>query len=1050
MAALTKCASVVAICGCCWGLALAQPPDAIPPPADFMVKSWSMADGLPHLSVTSMAQTDDGYIWVGTLAGLARFDGVRFTVFTPQNCPELPKSRVGRLFKGPDNTLFITTERGGGLVIFRNGRFEQLLGSGNEQDEIIACLGQPSEGLIFTARSGALWRWSGQSLTAISTNRAFYPVSPDNVCEDSEGSVWMVSQIDEAGRLLRFKSNQLDVIKLGTDLAEAHIHTVAADTAGRIWLGTSRGLALWNEGHFQPVELPDFEKNANIKSLTSCRDGGLWVCWDNYRQRKYKDNAWIGAASQIPGVQTSLEPLGEDGWGRLCFGRYPEGFVTVSEDGRVTKLNSSNNLPGETVSCYLADREGNEWLGLFDGGLVRLQRRRFTILGGSALTTPVYSICEDHEGAIWVGSSFGGIYRFQGTNMVRYGASDLPLTDIWSLFEDSQSNLWVGTSSHGIYQFHDDRFVPMFDRTQISDRVDAIYEDRKKRLWFGHWSGLACYVDGKLTKVPMPWFSDDYEVVAIASDNQDRLWLGTKGAGLFCLSDGKFTCYSTTNGLLSNLAWSLFVDKDNALWVGTADGGLSLWQDGRLVNFTPQDGLSDPTVCHIAEDFGGRLWLSSPHGVFSVEKAALKSFADGKTQNFVCASYDQSDGMLSAACTCAFQPSGCLTRDGRLLFPTLKGVAVLRTDAVAAKPIAPPVVIEDVIVDGKAQDLSRLAALTVPAGKTRLEIRYTALNYSAPEKLRFEYRMEGLDSSWMEVGAKRSVDYSYLPHGRYKFQVQACNNDGMWSQQPAGIQFTIPPHFWQTWWFIAAALFSSGTAIAVTSRSVEKVKAQRRIEREHQAHLVELERARIARDFHDDVGARLTHVIVLSELVKGDKTRPTEVETYATMIGNTARNAVRDLGTIIWAANPRNDTLDSLVQYISQYSYDFFQATPISCHLDLPAEVPVLSLPAEVRHNLFMIVKEALHNILKHSGASEVRLSLKLQDGVLEICVEDNGAGFDVDLAAAGPRSGLTNMRYRAEAIGASLRIASSVGAGTSIHTGLPCPSKTGSIRPIH
>ncbi|HEX3718799.1 MAG TPA: two-component regulator propeller domain-containing protein [Verrucomicrobiae bacterium] len=1038
MGALANCVWVAAMCLFC-GIAPWIDAENGIPPSDFLLKSWSMADGLPHLSVTSLAQTSDGYIWVGTLAGLARFDGVSFKVFTPQNCPELPKSRIGRLFKGPDNTLFITTERGGGLVLFRGGRFEQLLGSGNEQDEIIACLRGSSSDLIFAARSGALWAWSSDKLTALSTNRAFYPVLPDNVCQDGQGGIWMLSRVEEAGRLLRFASNQLETVAPGPTLARAQIQTIASDAAGRVWLGTSRGLAVRDGGQFQPVELPDSTGAPNIKSLTPCRDGGLWVGWANCRHRKYKDGRWIGAQSQVTGVQTSLEPLGEDRWGRLALGRYPEGFVTVAANGSVARLDSANGLPGATVSCYLADREGNEWLGLFDGGLVRLQIRRFSILGGSSLTIPVYSICQDHEGEIWVGSSFGGVYRFEGSNMVRYGASDLPLTDIWSLLEDSQSNLWVGTSSHGVYQFRGDHFIPMFDRTRISDRVDAIYEDRKKRLWFGHWSGLACYADGRLTKMPMPWSSDDYEVVAIADDNQDRLWLGTKGAGLFCMKDGKFTSYTTANGLPSNLAWALFVDKEDTLWIGMADGGLSRMRDGQFANFSSRDGLADETVCHIAEDHLGRLWFTSPHGIFSAEKTALEAFARHETESFACASYDQSDGMLSAACTCAFQPSACMTPDGRLLVPTLKGVVVVRTDAVTAKPPPPPVVIEDVIVDGKSRDVSLAPILTAPAGKTRLEIHYTALSYSAPEKVRFKYRMEGLDSAWVDGGANRSVDYSYLPHGRYEFQVQACNNDGVWSPQPASFQLVIPPRFWQTWWFLGAALFSSGAVIALTARRVEKVKAQRRLERQHHAHLVELERARIARDFHDDVGARLTHVIVLSELVKSDKAHPGEVETYATMIGQTARNAVRDLGTIIWAANPRNDTLDSLVQYITQYSDSFFQATPVSCHLDLPTEVPAMPLPAEVRHNLFMVVKEALHNVLKHAEATEVRLGLRLQDDVLELSIQDNGRGFELNLAAASQRSGLTNMRYRAEAIGAVLSIESHPGAGTSIHARLPC-----------
>ena len=305
-----------------------------------------------------------------------------------------------------------------------------------------------------------------------------------------------------------------------------------------------------------------------------------------------------------------------------------------------------------------------------------------------------------------------------------------------------------------------------------------------------------------------------------------------------------------------------------------------------------------------------------------------------------------------------------MTKDGSFLFPTLKGVVVVRPDTANANGLPPPVAVEEVLVDGQFQDPKQSAhdqsespILIVPPGKGRLEIHYTALSFSAPEKVRFKYRMDGLDSDWIDGGTKRVADYSYLAHGHYQFQVQACNNDAVWNTHGASLDLIILPYFWQTWWFIGLVLLSAGVTIAITVRSIEKVKLRRRLERQEQAHAVELERARIARDFHDDLGACLSHMIVLSELVKVDKAQPSEIEIHAAKIGNTARKAVQGLGTIVWAVNPRNDTLDSLVQYISQYAYDFFEASQIACHLDLPTEVPPIQLTADIRHNLFMVIK---------------------------------------------------------------------------------------------
>jgi ligand-binding sensor domain-containing protein len=239
-------------------------------PSKFVIKAWSTSDGLPHLSVTALAQTRDGYIWVGTLAGLARFDGVSFKVFTPQNCPELPKSRIGALFEGADGTLFIATERGGGLVAFREGKFKQLLGAGSEAEGIVACLRERSGGSVFVARSGAMWRWSGTNLTTLSTNRDFYPVLPRSVCQDEQGQIWMVSSSEQTGRLLRFSSGELKSVALEGALAGGQVYALAHDTQGQIWLGTSRGLAVLRGGRIEPVELPELGSDVAITDLAAC------------------------------------------------------------------------------------------------------------------------------------------------------------------------------------------------------------------------------------------------------------------------------------------------------------------------------------------------------------------------------------------------------------------------------------------------------------------------------------------------------------------------------------------------------------------------------------------------------------------------------------------------------------------------------------------------------------------------------------------------------------------------------------------------------------
>ncbi len=253
----------------------------------------------------------------------------------------------------------------------------------------------------------------------------------------------------QAQRLLRLDGAQLAPVALEGELAGSQLRALASDSHGQIWLGASRGLAVRRGERFERVELPGPGGDADVTDLAPCRDGGLWVCHANFWQRRSSQGRWPGAAADLSAVKTRLSVLGEDRWGCLCLGRYPEGLVRISRDGVVSRIDRQEGLSGNTVVCCLADREGNEWLGLFDGGLVRLQPRRCGTLSGAleTLTMPVYSVCEDHAGAIWVGTSLGGVYRFDSSNVTSYVGGDLPLTEVWSLFEDSHSNLWVGTSS---------------------------------------------------------------------------------------------------------------------------------------------------------------------------------------------------------------------------------------------------------------------------------------------------------------------------------------------------------------------------------------------------------------------------------------------------------------------------------------------------------------------------------------------------------------------------------------------------------------------------
>jgi signal transduction histidine kinase len=430
----------------------------------------------------------------------------------------------------------------------------------------------------------------------------------------------------------------------------------------------------------------------------------------------------------------------------------------------------------------------------------------------------------------------------------------------------------------------------------------------------------------------------------------------------------------------------------------------------------------------------------------------LNACADGKTNSIYCFTYGKADGLATLECSGGFQPAGCQTSDGLLWFPTSKGLAVIDPAKVTVNPLWPPVVIEGVTVDDQSVAIPRAnppgqpSELLIEPGKQRFEFRYAGLSFTAPEKVRFKYRLEGLESDWVDAGARRVAYYSFLKPGEYNFRVLACNNDGVWNEDGAAISLRVLPHFWQTWWFTGVAMLGGAGAVGGAARTATRRRLRQRMEKLERQRALERERARIAKDIHDDLGASLTRIIMLSQSGHADADDPRQSAADLEQIYLIARELTRAMDEIVWAVSPQHDTLDSLVTYLGKFSQDFLSVAGIRCRLDVPIALPPWPVTAEVRHNLFLAFKEALHNVLKHAAATEVRISLTRFDSGFFFLINDNGRGFDPAQTAAPPAppspnyklrlssgNGLSNMRRRLEEIGGAFEIKSSPGEGTQV-----------------
>jgi signal transduction histidine kinase len=375
----------------------------------------------------------------------------------------------------------------------------------------------------------------------------------------------------------------------------------------------------------------------------------------------------------------------------------------------------------------------------------------------------------------------------------------------------------------------------------------------------------------------------------------------------------------------------------------------------------------------------------------------------------------------------------------------------------------PNTVLEEVLVDGVPDPMlhvsnpkaaqnkppgkraTPLETLHITPGKHRVEFRYTGLSFDAPELMRFRYRLEGLDSDWVDAGTRRTAFYSYLPPGEYRFRVAACNRDGVWDENEPGLALAVSRHFWQTWWFITLAGLSLLVSVGGAARIVEKNKLQRRLKHLEQERALERERTRIAQDLHDEMGAKLCRISFLSEHARRGELPPGELQDQITSISDASREVLHSLDEIVWAVNPQNDTLEHVASYIGQYAQDYFQMTGIECELDIPTQLPPHPLSSQMRHHLFLATHEALTNILKHSGATHAKISMVSGHKAFEIKIADDGKGFNASAIeskseppATVPGDGLVNMRRRLADIGGHCRIESTPGLGTNIRFVIP------------
>jgi signal transduction histidine kinase/ligand-binding sensor domain-containing protein len=972
---------------------------------NYFMRVWQVETGLPQNKVTALVQTHDGYLWVGTYSGLARFDGMRFTVFDDKNTPAMRNSRVTSLFESGNGTLWIGHENGS-VTTCKDGKFQSV---------------------------DILTPGSGGKIYAITA--------------DENGDVWL---LNEAGFLARVRDGLVLSPKAGT---AAKLLSLTRATNGTIWVARDGRLSVLEHGRLRVFENDGSVTNAYVQGICVSHDGGLWVSSDG-RIKKWKGDKWIEDLGVAPWGLTPLTCLTETKNGTLVAATSNTGFFILFPGTGEPPLhfNRISGFQADWILSLLEDREGNLWAGTGGNGLIGLRPNNIQTVSPPDRWRgrPVLAVCSGRDGALWVGTEGAGMYRLQNGEWTNFGYTNgIGNSYVWSIAEDAAGRLFVGTWGAGLFLRDGDRFKFAPGMENLLVRIPALLFARDGSLWAGTEPGLLHYSGGKtnwFTGVEGESLSD---VRTIAEATNGAIWFGTSGNGLACLENNRIRQFRPTNGLSSDYIECLHFDEAGALWIGTFGGGVCRLKDGRFSVIDREQGLPNSVIGDIEDDGSGFFWMSSHGGIIRASKSELNDCADGKSKTVNVLSYGINDGLPTIECSEGLQPAGCKTPDGRLWFPTSKGLVVVNPNEVRINHLPPPMALEELLVDGEL--LTNTASpLRIPPGRNRFEFHYTGLSFVAPEKVSFKYRIEGLEKNWVVAGAKRVANYSFLPPGNYVFHVIACNNDGVWNETGVSLPFTLLPHFWQTWWFH----FLGGLLTVVAAGGIvwfeTRRRLHRRLEKLERQQAVERERARIAKDIHDDLGASLTRITMLSQSARGETEMPGYVSANLERIQNTARELTRSMDEIVWAVNPRHDTLDSLATYLSRFAYDFLSAANVRCRLDVPVQLPAWPLTAEVRHNLFLAFKETLHNVVRHAIASEVHVTLMLETGKIILAVADDGCGFDqgqpdlISLQTPGRISqgnGLANMKRRLAEMHGRCDIQSAPGQGTTVKFTVPVPA---------
>ncbi|MGB2624353.1 MAG: two-component regulator propeller domain-containing protein [Candidatus Acidiferrum sp.] len=948
-------------------------------PDGYTRRVWQTQDGLPESTVQAFAQTPDHYLWIGTSGGLVRFDGARFVVFDRENTPQIHENSIFCLMVARDGSLWAGTD-GGGLLRYHDGVFRSYSASDGLANYFVRSVYQDNGGTIWVGTDAGLFRLSGDRFV----------------------------RVDGTG-----------------EIPSLAVHDIREDRSGRLWVGGSKLVRIQGKD-CRVFRLEGYPSATRVKSILETRDGTLWIGTVSGLQRR-PASADDAPFEKIPGISSTVRVLREDASGILWIGTIGEGLIRF-QNGRFARVRTPDDPPSSTVLALFEDNEHNIWSGM-QTGLLRLSRTAMSTFPlPDAQNADFGTIYPDRDGSLWVASTH--LYRINA----RRDHSELmpapePGVRVRNVLRDRSGALWIGTDGHGAYRVNGAERIHYTTHNGLTnDFVRAFLESRDGSIWIGTDEGLNRWHDGALTNYRMADGLCYFSIRALLEDRRGGLWIGTD-RGVSHWENGKFVQDEVTHSLSSEKVWAIHEDRDGGLWFGTRGAGLFRWRGGKLVSFGSAQGLASNSIYQILADSRGVFWMSGPNGISSVARRDLDRLADHPDFRPAVTLYGLSDGVEATQMHGGTQPAGCLTSRGELWFPSNRGPVRILPDQTRPGDLA-QVVIEQVLVDGREEPIS--GRLVVPPGEGKLQIDYSAIRLRSQERIRFRYKLDGFDHDWTEPLNSRVANYTNLPAGVYRFNVQAFEMNMPEKVTETSLAIEWRPHLYRTGWFLALCVM----LIVVGIFAVYRLRL-RQVHDRFEAVLEE--RNRIAREMHDTVIQGCVSASALLEaLVSLDPGGSGALRDLLDTARNQVRATVDEARRAVWNLRQRETPSPEISQLLEQMAQQVSHASRVPVRFKAFGN-PV-PLDRSVEYVLLMVAREAVSNAVHHAHPAEVRITLKFETDTVRMQVLDDGRGFDLEeiLAMQGAHFGIIGMRERIEHLGGHFEINTSPGEGTQLSMEVP------------